>query len=746
MKPVVRLLTAAMILAAAIPPVAFAQPEFTGMFRSLDVGAAAQDIATADLNGDGMPDLVLVHTGANPTQRDSVLSVWLGQAGGGFAHHADYPTREAPASVDLLDVTGDGKLDAIVPCWAARCVAIFPGKGNGAFLPRRDVKAGLHPYRIALADFDRDGITDLAVVNSGTGPKPKKPEGLAALVVEEVADSSSVTFHRGLKGGTFAKPQAITVGEYPNSTVAADLNGDGAPDLITSARGSQTLAILWGGPKGLQPGPEVKLGYAPTDLASADLNGDGLADVVASVTESEPPKEKNGYVVQLGGKGNLPAPVEVLPEDFAPGRIELADVNGDGRADMVALYEGGLASLLGNGDGTFQSPVHMRIQTGSALALANLNGDASADVICSNTRGRSLALLAGAGDGRFGTPAEVAMGMAPTSVVAADLNADGNPDLIAANGATNTISVALGTGKGAFAERRPIEVGEGASTIRPADVDGDGKLDLVVMKVRGKASEISLLRGRGDGTFEPRADLATGVDPATILLVDLNADGKLDLVVPKAGTDEIAIYPAKGKGSFGAVIRVPLGHTPTSLAAGDLNADGKVDLVAADGQRSFVSVLMGQGEFTLKPSPSFRTRILPGPLAIADMDGDGKPDLVIGPKNMGIVGAILSGMGDGTFGKRIDITTTPGAETLTVTDLNGDGTMDLAMTSAMSNTVSAMLGKGDGTFGPRIDMGAGLDPASLAVADLNGDGTPDFAVANRESQNVSLHWSRIAGR
>jgi len=743
---VVRLFTIAVIAVAAVPQLALAQPEFTGMFRSLDVGAAAQDVATGDLNGDGILDLVLVHTGANPTQRDSVMSVWLGQVGGAFVHQVDVATREAPAAVDLVDLTGDGKLDAIVPCWAARYVAIFPGKGDGSFLPRRDVKAGLHPYRHAVADFDRDGIVDLAVVNSGTGPKPAKPEGLQALVVDDVADSSSVTFHRGLKGGGFAKPRAITVGEYPTGLVCGDVNGDGAPDLVVGVRGSQTFAILWGGPKGLQLGPEVKLELAPSELAIGDVNGDGLADIVASVNETAPPKEKNGYVVQLGAKDTLPAPMQVLPQDFAPGRIELADVNGDGRTDLVTLYKGGLASLHGRGDGTFADPTSLRLESGSALTLAKLDADAHLDVICSNTRGRSLALLAGGGDGRFGTLGEVTMGSVPSFVVAADVNGDGKPDLVVSNAGATTVSVALATGNGTFAERRAIEIGEGASTIRPADLDGDGKLDLVVMKVRGKASEISLLRGRGDGTFEPRADLDTGVDPAAIVLADLNADGMLDLVVPKATTDVIAIYPGKGKGTFGPAVRVPLAHTPTSLATGDLNGDGKLDLVVADDKRSIVSVLLGQGDFNFTPSPGFRTRILPGALTIADMDGDHKPDLVIGPKNMGVAGAILSGMGDGTFGKRTDFTTTPGAVTLTVTDLNGDGTMDLAMTSPMSNTVSAMLGQGDGSFGPRTDVGSGLDPASLAIADLNGDGKPDFAVANRESQTVSLHWNRIGAR
>ena len=737
---------------AAVSQCAFAQPEFTGIYRSLDVGAAAQDVATGDLNGDGRLDLVLVHTGANPTQRDSVMSVWMGRPGGSFVHKGDVSTREAPAAVELVDVTGDGKLDAIVPCWAARTVAIFPGKGDGGFLPRRDVRAGLHPYRHVWADFDRDGIADLAVVNSGTGPKPPKPEGLQALIVDEVADSSSVTFHRGMKRGAFEPARAITVGEYPNAIVSGDLNGDDSPDVIVGARGSQALAILWGGPTGLRPGPEVKLALAPSDLAVADLNGDGIADIVASVSEAAPAvkaagfQPKAGYAVQLGAKGDLPEPILVAPDGFAPGRIELADVNGDGRVDMVALDGDGLASLLGNGDGTFGEPVHLRLQDGAAMALADLDGDAHVDVICSNTRARSLAVLAGAGDGRFGLESEIAMGPVPVFISAADLNGDGKPDLIAANAGTTTVSVALATGGGGFAERSAIEIGEGANTIRAGDVDGDGKMDLVVVKVRGKASEISLLRGRGDGTFEPRHDLATGVDPATVVLVDLNHDGALDLVVPKANAAAIMIFPGQGKGNFGHVVRVLLAHTPTSLATGDLNADGKLDIVAADAKRSIVTVLLGQGEFTLKPSPSFRTRILPGALALADMNGDRKLDLVIGPKNLTTAGNILSGMGDGTFGKRTDFTTTPGAETLTVVDLNGDGKMDLAMTSPMTNTASAMLGHGDGSFGPRSDAGTGLDPASLAVVDLNGDGKPDFAVANRESQTVSLHWNRIGTR
>lgn len=369
------------------------------------------------------------------------------------------------------------------------------------------------------------------------------------------------------------------------------------------------------------------------------------------------------------------------------------------------------------------------------------------------------------------------------SVTVADVNRDGIPDLVVANLCASyatcanggTVGVLLGNGDGTF---KPAVTygsgGYGAYTVTVADVNGDGKLDLLVgnafaISFGGGDGTVGVLLGNGDGTFQPAATYDSGGGGAySIAVADVNADGKLDLVVanhlcveglgiPCTGDAVVGVLLGNGDGTFKpAALYSSGGIAGQSLRVADVNGDGKPDVIVVNScatnfcLNGEVSVLLADGKGTFQPAVPYDSGGYEATaVTVADVNGDGKPDLLVtsgcavnincGFTALGVVGVLL-GNGDGTFQPAVVYDSGGlGATSVAVTDINGDGKLDLIVANGCSTTcasagttVGVLLGNGDGTFLPAVSYrSGGTNGASstLAVADLNGDGLPDVVVS-----------------
>ncbi|MGA3193907.1 MAG: Ig-like domain repeat protein [Terriglobales bacterium] len=367
--------------------------------------------------------------------------------------------------------------------------------------------------------------------------------------------------------------------------------------------------------------------------------------------------------------------------------VAMGDVNGDGKLDMiVANYcdevsnctctpqtcdYGSVGVLLGNGDGTFQ-PAVTYLSGGyysQAVAVADVNGDGKLDILvvndctsninCAYTIGDgSVAVLLGNGDGTF-QPAVAydTGGQFPNQVLIADMNNDGKPDLIVSNfsGGTNgfgEVGILLGNGDGTF---QPAVIYNSAysynlAQVAIADINGDGNLDLLVANectdLTCASGDVGVLLGNGDGTFRPGVAWPSGgYYTHAIAVTDMNGDGKLDLVVANScmassncsSNGTVAVILGNGDGSLQAPVTYPAGaYEPLALVLGDFNTDGKTDValvsqsVTGSNTAGVVGVLLGNGDGTLQPALNFN----PGgsgsiALAAADVNKDGKPDLMV---------------------------------------------------------------------------------------------------------------------
>ena len=337
-------------------------------------GDGAQSLAVADVNGDGVPDLAIANL------YSSTLGVLLGSSDGTFQAAVTYGSGGSGAeSVALVDVNGDSKPDLVVANVSG--VGVLLGNGDGTFQ---------------------------AVVSYASG------------------------------------------GTLSNSVAVADVNGDGKPDLVVG-NFNESVGILLGNGDGTFQLGAIYSSQAEFSVAVADVNGDGKPDLLLA-------NLYNNVAVLLGnGDGTFQAAVVYNPGGFDASSIVAHDVNGDGKPDLLItnwfvnnqnfMADGVVGVLLGNGDGTFQPAV--TYDSGglqpSSIAVADMNGDGKPDLVVGNcsfsggsvnctTGNGAVDVLLGNGDGTFQPAATYSSGgSAPTAVAIADVNGDGKPDLLVAN-------------------------------------------------------------------------------------------------------------------------------------------------------------------------------------------------------------------------------------------------------------------------------------------------------------------------
>src|SRR5262249_42623588 len=168
--------------------------------------------------------------------------------------------------------------------------------------------------------------------------------------------------------------------------------------------------------------------------------------------------------------------------------------------------------------------------------------DGKPDLVTGNDS--AVSVLLGDGDGSFQTPKTVRVGDGFTSVAVADFNGDGKPDLAVVNEAYSgqgRVSVLLGNGDGTFRTQKNFDVGNRPGAVAAADLNGDGIPDLLVANYGTignlDGNSVSVLLGDGDGTFQPQRGVTVGAYPKAIAVVDLNGDGKPDLVAVNTGAN-----------------------------------------------------------------------------------------------------------------------------------------------------------------------------------------------------------------
>jgi hypothetical protein len=414
------------------------------------------------------------------------------------------------------------------------------------------------PEGIATADFNNDGLADLAVTDVSTDNNPR------------------ARIFLGNGSGGFTAGGTQIVGASPASIAASDFNGDGKIDVAVANYSSGTISILPGDGSGnLLAGFTFVAGipYAvtiggttqnttnpkPRIIVSGDFNGDGKADLAWTNDYDNVSGTEVAGTVGLAINNGTATPFSSATATGTIGTnpygLIATDLNGDGKLDLVAansptLGSGSISALLGNGNGTFQSALNTMVGTRPRyFAAGDFNRDGKQDLALTQTiTDNNLRILVGNGSGGFSSQATLSMGAeaAPRGVISADFNLDGYLDLAASSLEGDNASIFLGSGDGNFNTRKVFAAGDASYLMTSADFDRDGLPDLAVTNISLTSSAITLLLNRTTvqrASNDQAAKLELSRTPAdnapsgvTVQVIDSDGDGLREAVTDMNGS------------------------------------------------------------------------------------------------------------------------------------------------------------------------------------------------------------------
>jgi hypothetical protein len=301
---------------------------------SYAAGTEPRSVVVGDFNGDGIPDLAVVDAG-DPQGNGAGVSVLLGNGDGTFQAPLNFSAGNLPLSVAVGDFNGDGIQDLAVANggFSGTTVSVLLGNGDGTFQTAVSYAAGVGPASVAVGDFNRDGILDLAVAND---------------------EGNDVSVLLGNGDGTFQPAVNYAAGHSPTSVAVADLTGNGILDLVVADYGTNSGAVsvlLGNGDGSFQPAVNYAAGVGPASVAVGDFNRDGIPDLAVANSEG------NDVSVLLGnGDGSFQTSPVGYIAGSVPFSVAIGDFNGDGSPDLaVANYDSNDVSILLN-DGNWGGP------------------------------------------------------------------------------------------------------------------------------------------------------------------------------------------------------------------------------------------------------------------------------------------------------------------------------------------------------------------------------------------------------
>lgn len=654
-----------------------------------------------------------------------------------FGSPRHFPNGGHTVRIALADFNNDGHTDIAATAHDNRRVGVFLGDGTGGFTQSVWMAAGDFSVPVAAGDFNGDGNQDLAVGSR----------------------DQTVWIYLGQGNGQFNTPQQYYDGNGEAYEIAAaDFDLDGKLDLAVGHQfgGLVTLRGNGDGTFSLWNGFLVSQG--PVRVLKADFNADGKPDLITSNAHAG----TIAILINTGGGGfntiSYTAPYPNANNGFAIG-----DFDTDGDLDFVATNnDTTLDMYLGDGSGNFVRGQNIYSRNGLAPTAADFDGDGTLDIAVNNGNIDEMSIIFGTGSGTFSAPQVFPTGRGPGYVYTADINHDNRPDIVTPNYYGGDVTVSINNGYNTLDTTAPWIDSAPDITV---DSGGTGAAN-VTFNIG--ASDNSGVTPTFDCSPQSGSTFALGTTPVTCFAVDACGNrsasfgfnvtvlcspvdlSPLNNLSYNATSDNGAIvnYPTINNISSvtysipsGSVF--PLGQTTVDYtmtqACGNTFSGSFVVTINANPEAEHCDLLSFDYP---RYTPSVTGRWLEG-VAIDDLNHDGKLDIVAGETDNvcggGFGGRIHVYLGNdsGNYASDTVLEWENCVQILVVVtgDFNNDGNVDIAGAPGYGSTMVAYLGDGAGGFSTSRDSyfnnqsGPGGYNDRLVAADIDQDGTLDLISA-----------------
>ena len=320
--------------------------------------------AVADINNDGLPDLILVAPDLTvPSQYDIFTMLNMGSTGFGPPTQSGIiPNSATPLAIVTGDFNNDDKVDLAISTDDAH-VYLFQGSGFGPFAPPYGIQTYFIVTSMAVADLAHTGQQSIVEIT---------PVGLGLL--------------RNLGGTPFNfGPQAIQTfnsWDWPSTIAAGDVNGDGITDFVVANSDLDNVTVYFGSSQGgFFQTQSFNVGAAPSAIVLADLNGDGVLDLAVANSGDNTVSILLGHTINGIADGTFTTKSTVTVGK-TPLQLTAGDFNGDGITDLAAanFTDGTVTVMLGKGDGTISKKLTLNGDSSAGLLAGDFNADAFTDI------------------------------------------------------------------------------------------------------------------------------------------------------------------------------------------------------------------------------------------------------------------------------------------------------------------------------------------------------------------------------